>query len=331
MIVAWTASQASAERLAPIIQDPTEIRAVRSGEKPPVAAASSKTATKASTINIDQDHSQLTMTGHFVAATGMVELGACTKIGRTFLSLLCLDARPSEIADALKALGVAPGEVPIVNRPDSSIVPPKGRHVTLTVEWATTINGQASPRKERLERLFWNRAKDKLLPDGPWIYAGSKSIRDEASGFEIFVADLSGSVATINRADTSALFYYGGDTPAVQTYQANPAMRPPAGTACRLIVEVLPEEKPPEPPAAPAAETSTKAAPPKESPKTAETAAQAEEKPAAKSQPPAESTAKAPEAPAAPAETAKKPDHSSEVEPLPATPPAAPEKRDAAP
>ena len=222
------------------------------GSDSPTTAAPAKRADAASdtakatepAVEIDKEAMRIAVKGRFTGTAGAIELGACAKGGRTFLAAVVLDARPGQIADAMTALGIEPGQVPVADRKNATATLPTGREVNLFVQWHTTVKTELLLRRVRLEEFFWNRATDKVLPDSPWVYAGSTFVRDKTTGTGLFVADLSGSVATTSRLDTSALFYYGGTLPERQVWQANPAARPAPGTACRLIIEPVPVKKP---------------------------------------------------------------------------------------
>jgi len=199
-------------------------------------------------VQVDKEHSRVIITGRFTGSVGLLELGACARRGKVFLSVLVLDARPSAIAEAMGSLGVKPGTVPAADPKARTASAPTGRGITCVVEWQARMKDKVLDRRERLESFFWHRASGKVLPESPWIYAGSTRVRDEETESELFVADLSGSVATITRFDTSALLYYGGLLPLGQVWSANPDRKPAAGTPCRLILEPAPVPKPPEQP-----------------------------------------------------------------------------------
>jgi hypothetical protein len=246
---------ARAEPLGPVLlesgsqppggsQTPAQPTAATQPQKSPTAQPTSpatKPAPKA--VEVDKAAGRVSVAGRFTGAVGVVELGACAKGGKTYLSVLALDAQPSQIADATKELGLKPGSVPTADPKTGSASEPTGPKVRLFVEWNIKADGKTVPRRAPLEEFFWNRTKDDVLPQGPWIYAGSATVRDEASDSELFVGDLSGSVATISRMDTSALFYYGGALPSGQGWHANPDLRKLGGQPCRLVIEPVPPPK----------------------------------------------------------------------------------------
>jgi hypothetical protein len=197
-------------------------------------------------LETDLKNRRVTVAGTFTGTVGTIELGACDKRGKVYLSAIRLNVRPSRITEALQAIGLAPGKVPVADRANSTATPPSGPKVDVFVQWHVTIGNELTLRRARLEEFFWNRQDDKVLPDGPWLYAGSTFVRDEASGSGLLAADVSGSVASINPMDTSALLYYGGDMPRNDVWNANPNLRPAAGTPCRLIIEPVPDPRKPD-------------------------------------------------------------------------------------
>lgn len=210
----------------------------------PAPADARKAAKPVAAIETDLKNHRVSIRGYFTGTAGALELGACTTGGKTYLSPLGLAARPSKIAEALRTIGAEPGDVPVVDRRRGTATEPKGRKVTLFVQWHITRKNEVSLRRAALETFFWNRSADAAMAKGPWIYAGSKLVRDGTGGSGLFVADLSGTVAAVTRLDTSALFYYDGPSPRNDVWSATPGASPAKGTACRLIVELVPEAKP---------------------------------------------------------------------------------------
>ena len=236
--------------------------AAQEAPKPPARPAPQPQPTvKPKRFEIDKDARRLTVFGRFAGAAGILDLGACTGSGRKYVSALILDTGPAEIAEAMTSLDFQTGQVPVVDLKAGTTTAPQGPQVDIFVEWATLVGKQESPRRVRLEQLFWHRATDKVLGDAPWIYTGGKRVRADAGGDEILSAELSGSIAALTRDDTSALFYYGGDAPTTWRWQANPENRPPAGTPCRLVIEPVlpPKVEQPAEPAAPATPSPEKA------------------------------------------------------------------------
>jgi hypothetical protein len=186
-------------------------------------------------MDMDKEKMRIVLHGRFNGPASLLEAGACAKGGRTTTALVTLAATPSAVAEAMKSLGVGPGEVPVASAVDGSVVGPHGRKMTLTVEWKIKINGQPSKMTARLEDFFWIRSREAHPATGPWIYAGSKRVQG------VLVADLTGTVATTKWEDTSALFYFQ-TRPGSETYRPNPSLSPAEGTPCDLVVEVLAEE-----------------------------------------------------------------------------------------
>jgi len=237
------ADQVDSDPLLPIIvspaSKPAKIPTKTPKPAPPAAKSPSKTA-----VEIDREKLQVVVRGSFLGTSGLVELGATANRRKKFLAVILLEVRPTEIARAMKTLGVRSGKVPVVNPRAITATKPEGRKVDLLVEWEAIAAGKPVQRRARLEEFFWDRSTDRKLPESPWIYAGSSVVKGGKSDFEIFVADLSGSVATINRMDSSSLFYYGGNLPPTAARQSNPQLKPRAGTPCRLVIQVLAEAEP---------------------------------------------------------------------------------------
>jgi len=211
--------------------------------KVPPTPADAAPANPASLVEIDRQAGRLSIAATFTGTVGNLELGACAKGGRTHLSVLTLAVRPSRVVEAMAELGVEPGQVPVTNAESGTVAPPTGRRVVLRVEWLAAEKGKSVSRQARLEEFFWNRADGRTMAEAAWIYAGSKTVQLTPDSDRVLAADVSGSVATVERSSPSAVFYYGGDVTVTAAWSANARLQMPAGTPCRLIVELVPEEK----------------------------------------------------------------------------------------
>ncbi len=209
---------------------------------PAVKPVAGKPAPEAPTddLVIDRQGQRLTIAGTMTGTTGLIELGATSNARRTFLAAVKVSVPPSRIVEAMKALGVEPGQVPVADVASQTATEPKGRRVRLILHWDTEVDGGTMPRQAPLEHLFWNRSRGEPLPESSWVYAGGSAVGGDDPGGTLFVGDLSGSVATINRMDTSALFYYGGPAASGMSWYANTNLAVKGGMACRLEVLVLP-------------------------------------------------------------------------------------------
>ncbi|MBN2584430.1 MAG: hypothetical protein JXL80_15320 [Planctomycetes bacterium] len=276
------ASGQDAEPLKPLVSEVT-----RQGEESPQPSQPTTPATSAPTpspagrsdLLIDREKQRLTIPGTITGTTGLIEFGATSNPRRKFLAAIMVKIPPSRIVEAMRALGAEPGKVPEADPAAQTATEPEGRKVAITVHWDTQVGDETMHRQVPLEQLFWDRMRDEPLPESPWTYAGSSTVRSADSGGEVFVGDLSGSVATISLMDTSAVFYYGGNLSPGSSRHANPNLRVSAGTPCRLEVRILPQEPPKEDRLQPQkSEPAVEEAPAEETP--AETTAPAVESPA---------------------------------------------------
>lgn len=236
------------EPLSPVYLDsraPAAPTSTPPAKKPAATTPAAVVATDhASLVEIDRQAGRLSIAASFTGTVGNLELGACAKGGRTHQSVLTLAVRPSRVVEAMAELGVRPGQVPVANAESGTVAPPTGRRVVLRVQWQAGENGGTVPRQARLEEFFWNRADSRTMADAPWIYAGSKTVQLTPDGDRLLAADVSGNVATIERSNPGAVFYYSGDLAVTAAWSANARLQTVAGTPCRLVVELVPEEKP---------------------------------------------------------------------------------------
>lgn len=218
-------------------------------------------AEDAPAVRVDAEARQVMVRGHWLGTVGMVELGACTRRGKTFMALLTVEAQASDIVAALDTLGLEPGAPPQLvedtdtssnagDEPDATtdaetLTPPVGPVVALSVAWTAEEDGETVEYAVPLETLFWNRSRDAVLPEAGWHFTGSVQVAEFDSAPAL--ADLTGTVATLNSRDKGAVFYYAGPSEVTgQVWSPNPELRAAKGTPCSLVIKLPPQEPPPE-------------------------------------------------------------------------------------
>jgi hypothetical protein len=196
-------------------------------------------------IRYDLEAKRVIMEGRVALTSGVVELLACVRGTKDYESVLALDCQPYDLHLGLLALGLEPGrpvsgelEFYHVQKREEPAGPPRGPTVVVWVEWK---DREGRTVRHRAEELVTNVKTKKTMELTGWVFVGSRFVRDEASGKEVYAAVLTGAVITTYHDPTTVL-----DNPSTTgeddtLFEANQADLPPVGTPVQVIVE--PEKK----------------------------------------------------------------------------------------
>lgn len=206
------------------------------GAHPPPAPA----AQAAATIQVDEKTRTVHIPVRLTGARGVVEWLLATGDRHKASAVLVTDRSAGEVAAAMARVGLAPGARPEPVGEDRATIP-QGSALTVTV-----IVKDAAGREMRIpaERLLSRRSGGEPLSEGRWIYAGPQVVLEADA--EINVTELSGSLATTNLRDASALIYWvpapggrmAGDeaAPFVLTYYPSNLSLPEKTESCDLEI-----------------------------------------------------------------------------------------------
>ena len=156
---------------------------------------------------------------------GLIELLACTRIGKLHESALVMDVQPIHLQTALILLGLGcEGGLRYQGDPRT----PKGDRVRIWVEWDTDA-GQ--PKRHRAEDLVFNRVAQRAMKHTDWVFSGSRVNKNG-----VFMAQAVGTLITTFH-DPDAII----DNPLPEgaddtVYIVNTQIAPPKGTAIRMII-----------------------------------------------------------------------------------------------
>jgi hypothetical protein len=156
-------------------------------------------------------------------SAGLVELLACTKIGKVHESVLTMDVEPIHLQTALILLGL---EFVGGLRYQGDPLTPKGDRVQIWVEW--TVGGEV--KRHRAEDLVYNRAKQASMEHTDWVFSGSRI----KSG--VFMSQATGTLITTYHDPDTIL-----DNPLPEgkddtVYISNSQVVPPKGTEVKMII-----------------------------------------------------------------------------------------------
>jgi len=180
---------------------------------------------KLGNVELDLNKKTITVYGKVNMAYGLIELLACTKIGKVHESLLVLDVQPIHLQTALILLGLEyEGGIRYQGDPRT----PKGDPVRIWVEW----NKDGQIKRHRAEDLIFNRVKQSSMEHIDWVFTGSR-INNNGT----FMAQAVGTIITTFH-DPDAIIDNplpeGGDD---TIYIVNNQIAPPKGTDIKMIIE----------------------------------------------------------------------------------------------
>ncbi len=175
-------------------------------------------------IDLDLNKKTITMYGKVNMSYGLIELLACTRIGKLHESALVIDVQPIHLQTALILLGL---EYEGGLRYQGDPLTPKGDRVSIWVEW--DAGGQV--KRHRAEDLVFNRQTQSSMQHTDWVFSGSR-INDNG----VFMAQAVGTLITTFH-DPDAIIDNplpgGADDTA---YIVNTQVIPPKGTDLRMII-----------------------------------------------------------------------------------------------
>jgi len=223
--------------MGPIVRgtDDAAAPAAAAVNRPPAPAAPA-----AATIQVDEKTRTVHIPVRLTGARGVVEWLLAAGDRHKASAVLVTDRSAGEVAAAMARVGLAPGVRPEPVGEDRATIP-QGSTLTVTV-----IVKDAAGRPTRIPagRLLSRQSGGEPLSEGRWVYAGPQVVLEADA--EINVTELSGSLATTNLRDASALIYWvpapggrmAGDeaAPFVLTYYPSNLSLPEKTESCDLEI-----------------------------------------------------------------------------------------------
>ncbi len=177
----------------------------------------------------DTNKREITFPGEINATSEetILEFFACGNLGKTYESLLMIDAEPMQIFVALGLLEMEPGMNHLTAQGDPR--EPKGDTAEIWVQWKR----QDEVVLHRAEELVWNAFTEQPMQKTPWIFSGGRLINNQLTAQKFH------NVIAVYR-DPDSLFNHalpGGTDD--RTYRANTDLVPPKGTKVKIIIRPL--------------------------------------------------------------------------------------------
>jgi hypothetical protein len=181
-------------------------------------------------LRLDVKRRRVEVDGRICIQRGLLEVVACTRIGKTHESLLVLDCRPRDLKASLLALGLS-DRPQVKNFGDPGEL--SGEKVAITVLWECPDG----PREARVEDLILDSVEGRPMERRGFVFTGSRFVR--VGDREMFMSDASGQIVTTYH-DPDAILdnpsTKGGDD---TVYYANSKDVPRAGTPVRAVFEPI--------------------------------------------------------------------------------------------
>jgi hypothetical protein len=174
-------------------------------------------------VTIDANRRAVSVDGHVNMASGVVELLACARYGKTHESVFVVDAEPYHIQVGLLLLGLEPSPRPLRFQGDKAS--PKGDSVRITVAW---VDSSGRRVEVPAEDAVLDQRTGRQMERTPWVFVGSRIV----GGY--FEAQVEGNVVTTYHDPATIIdnpLQGGGDD---TVYAANPGVVPRVGTAVTL-------------------------------------------------------------------------------------------------
>lgn len=180
---------------------------------------------KLGNIDLDLNEKTLSMPGKINMSYGLIELLACTSIGKLHESALVIDVQPIHLNTALILMGLEPPKQNNV-RYQGDPITPKGAAVQLWIEW----DADNQTQRYRAEDLILNRAKQSHMEYTSWIFTGSRFNNG------VFMSQAVGTLIATFRDPDAIINNPLPDGADDTIYIVNSRIAPPKGTDIRMII-----------------------------------------------------------------------------------------------
>ncbi|MBE3069906.1 MAG: hypothetical protein IMZ66_06690 [Planctomycetes bacterium] len=184
--------------LAPVVIGTDDLRTIGKDLAPPAPAP----AKPAPAITVDEKTGAVRVPVVPTGARGVVEWMLAAGMRHQAASVLVTPCAAKDVAAAMAKAGFKPGVRPVPVGDD------RARQAAGTALEIDVVVKAADGKESRVpaSRLLSARSTGEPLGPGAWVYVGPQVIRE--GGAEILITELSGSIATTNPRDSSAMIYW---------------------------------------------------------------------------------------------------------------------------
>ena len=179
--------------------------------------------------------------GKFMMKDGPIELLACAAGGKDYESIISLDVNPEILHFTLILMGLKPGGDSGPKFQGDPEHAPSGSPVAIRVKWQ---DKDGSEKIVPAEKLCWSPIDRRTMESTPWVFAGSKKLKDPETGKEVYWANVEKSIITVFRDPFSVLDLPLASSASDESYVVNSAIVPEPGTPCTIMIEPGPALQP---------------------------------------------------------------------------------------
>ena len=169
-----------------------------------------------------------------------LEMFACLLNSKEHESVLAVPVKAAYVHTGLLAAGAKEGS-PVTWDPEYK--PPTGTEIDITVLWK---DEQGKVQKARAQDWVQDMTTGKAMAH-PWVFAGSQMIKDEDTGKEQYLADLTGELICVSNFPSATLDVpiKSSDSNAALMFEAFTKNIPPLGTPVTMVLTPMTAEKKP--------------------------------------------------------------------------------------
>jgi uncharacterized repeat protein (TIGR01451 family) len=180
---------------------------------------------------LDAKDNRVVVQGAVCSREVPLELFACLRASKDYESVVSVPGKASIIHAGLVAVGAEPGS-PVQFRP--SFAPPRGSEIEVTVVWKDAKGNRQTARAQDWVR----EVKTKKAMSHPWVFGGSRILKDKETGETAYYADLTGELICVSNFAAAMM-----DVPMESTssdadllFETFTERIPPRGTPVTLIL-----------------------------------------------------------------------------------------------
>ncbi len=186
-------------------------------------------------IRINWMEKEVEVDSHVVLRQGMLELFACSPRTREHESILCIDARPTQVFQAMGLIGLESGHPPNWDSKKQRTIPPVGQKLILRVRYEQS----GKTRTDDIFNWLWDDRNDRPVPRPTWLFCGSVvdangTLAAEYEGTVVSVVDFYSSLISLSESYSSS-----NDE---LWLRPNTRKVPPENTPCTLLIRACPPE-----------------------------------------------------------------------------------------
>jgi len=186
---------------------------------------------------IDRKNKRVVVQGAVCSRECPLELFACLRTSKDYESVVAVPGKASLVHAGLLAAGAEPGS-PVQFRP--TYTPVRGSEIEVTVVWKDEKGKRQTARAQDWVR----EVKTKKAMSHPWVFGGSRILKDPETGEQAYYADLTGELICVSNFPSAML-----DLPIESTssdvelmFETFTERIPPRGTPVTMILAPKPKK-----------------------------------------------------------------------------------------